>query len=68
VRRWGKEREDRKEDREESCEGKRRRLFLEQGDESILLDYGLRIVVTYLGSLVGGGAFSGPSLKVDDFW
>jgi len=26
------------------------------------------ILVTYLGSLVRGGAFSGPSPKFDDFW
>jgi hypothetical protein len=63
----------RREDGEECCEGERRRPFLEQKDESVLLDYGLRIcwhgiVVTYLGSLAEGEAFSGPSLKVDDFW
>jgi hypothetical protein len=55
-----------------SCEGGEEMTILEQGDKSILLDYGPRIcphgiVVTYLGSLARGGAFSGPSLKVDDF-
>jgi hypothetical protein len=51
-------------------QGEKRQPFSEQWDKSILLDYGLRhgIMVTYLGSLAGGGAFSGPSLKVDDFW
>jgi hypothetical protein len=51
-------------------QGEKRQPFSEQGDKSILLDYGLRhgIMVTYLRSLARGGAFSGPLLKVNDFW
>jgi hypothetical protein len=55
-----------------SCEGGEETAILEQGDKTILLDCGPRIcphgiVLTYLGSLTRGGAFSSPSLKVDDF-
>jgi hypothetical protein len=65
VRRWGGEREG-------SYEDETRQPYLVQGDKSISLNYSLYIfgdsfIVTYLGSLAGREAFSGPSLKVDGF-
>ena len=61
-------REDETEDIEESCKGERKRPFLEQGDESILLDYSVRICLHWYGKHIsdpGKEAFSDPSLRVN---
>jgi len=57
---------------EENYEDETRQPFSVSGDKSISLTYSLHIfgdscIVIYLGSLARKEAFSGPSLKVDDF-
>jgi hypothetical protein len=72
--RRGDGREDGREDEEGKLQRREETLFLEQGDESIFpglytpVSVGMIEVVTYLRSLARRGAFSGPSLKVDDVW